>query len=809
MLLRDAAGFQPGDTILIIQMKGAVIDSSNTAGFGEIIDYRGAGNYEFNYIAKKNGNQISLKNKLLASYNIPDGRVQVVRVPWYKGDITVNTTLTAMDWDGTKGGVLVLNTAGNIRLNASIDVSGKGFKGGIGINTGNISPACNIMLYAGPYSAGAAQKGESIVSVSENISYGRGALASGGGGGQGNNSGGGGGGNGGVGGTGGYQAYSCTNGQVDNRGFGGRPLSIFNTQKIFLGGGGGAGDVNNFSGLMGGGGNGGGIAILIGKDLVTNSNEITVAGGDAPECVPNNLQNNCNEGMGGGGAGGSVLLNIENFSDQATIDITGGKGADMRGEAGAKAGPGGGGGGGIAWFNDFIQPANAVVAQSGGAAGVNVNSSNDPWGATDGDAGRNYFSLELTTSNIPATSNIESIGFNQTSQSCTEFIFDGYAQTSIAAITSWNWDFGDGTQQAGKQVTHRYANGGDYKVSLYVTDAFGCKDTTEKIVKPGAIDAKAGTDLTVCANSSFTLQGTGGTTYSWSPGIFLNDSTQATPVGSVQGTTLFTLIAREGICEDTAVVLVTVKKPQQLVAPVDVSGCEGSSLQLKGNNGNNVSYEWAPAALFTDPKSADPLVKATGNTSFIVTITEPVCSTTQQFMVSMTVLPKPNVNANKSNDVDCNHATATLMATGADQYSWTPATNLNNAAIANPVATISTTTLFTVTGTTAQGCSATDTITVARNAGGMAYFKMPNAFTPNNDRINDCFGVERFGNITLQEFSVYNRWGNKVFTTKNPSECWNGYYQGKLLDTGGYGYVIKGKSECGPIDLKGVVLLIR
>ena len=808
MLVQHADAFQPGDTIVIIQMKGAVIDSSNTPNFGDIVNYRSAGNYEFNYILRKNGNQIIFKNKMLAGYNIPDGNVQLIRVPYYKTDVIINTPLTAANWDGFKGGVLVLNVAGNIRLNAAIDVSGKGFRGGIGMNRKTPVLTCGVNIYTGPASAAAAQKGESIVTLSENINYGRGAPASGGGGGQGENSGGGGGGNGGVGGYGGYQQYNCTNGIFDNRGVGGRPMDYSGTQRAFLGSGGGAGDSNNEPGMNPGGGNGGGIAIIIGNNLMTNANEINVSGADAPECVLNG-PGSCHDGMGGGGAGGSILLNLSGYADQTTFDITGGKGADMRGTEAGQTGPGGGGGGGIVWFNDLFQPANAVVAQSGGPAGVNVNSANDPWGAMDGDPGRNLYSLVLPFSTISSTPNIESIGFNQTTQSCTQILFDGFAQTNITGITSWNWDFGDGTQQTGQQVSHNYATGGDFVVSLFVTDAFGCKDTTVKTVKPGSIDATAGTALTICANASFTLQGTGGTTYSWSPGSFLNDSTQAAPVGSIQQTTRFTVVARDGVCEDTASVLVTIQDPQQLIAPTNVSGCEGSALQLKGNNGNAVSYEWSPSALVSDPTVADPIATASGNTAFTVKITEPVCNTSQEFPVLLTVLPKPDVQAQKSNDVDCNHATANLMATGAEQYSWMPASNLNNSSIANPVATITATTLFTVTGTTTAGCTATDTVTVVRSAGGNSHFAMPNAFTPNNDGKNDCFGVQKSGDISLQEFSIYNRWGHRVFSTKNPSECWNGNYQGKLLETGGYAYVIKGKSDCGAVDFKGIVMLIR
>ena len=71
-----------GDTVLLIQMKGAVIDTTNTPAFGTVIDYKNAGNYEYNYVKSKSGNIIELKNKLTRQYNIPLGKVQLIRVPY-------------------------------------------------------------------------------------------------------------------------------------------------------------------------------------------------------------------------------------------------------------------------------------------------------------------------------------------------------------------------------------------------------------------------------------------------------------------------------------------------------------------------------------------------------------------------------------------------------------------------------------------------------------------------------------------------------------------------------------------------------
>src|SRR5690606_30223630 len=69
----DASGFHAGDTVLMIQMKGATIDTSNTASFGSVLNYNGAGNYEFNTIKSVSGNTITLFYQVKRNYDIPGG----------------------------------------------------------------------------------------------------------------------------------------------------------------------------------------------------------------------------------------------------------------------------------------------------------------------------------------------------------------------------------------------------------------------------------------------------------------------------------------------------------------------------------------------------------------------------------------------------------------------------------------------------------------------------------------------------------------------------------------------------------------
>ena len=86
---------------------------------------------------------------------------------------------------------------------------------------------------------------------------------------------------------------------------------------------------------------------------------------------------------------------------------------------------------------------------------------------------------------------------------------------------------------------------------------------------------------------------------------------------------------------------------------------------------------------------------------------------------------------------------------------------------------------------------------------------MPNAFTPNNDGYNDCYGLKYWGVIEALDFTIYNRWGAKVFHTNKPGDCWDGRYRGEPQNPDVYVYMISAKTSCGNVERKGTFVLIR
>jgi gliding motility-associated-like protein len=802
LTVEDGSAFNAGDTVIMIQMKGAIIDSSNTSNFGTITDYKSSGNYEFNYVKRRSGNVVELKNRLTRTYELPNGKVQLVRVPYYQ-NATITNTLTCLPWDGSKGGVLVLNVQDSITLNANIDVSGKGFRGGIY----NENPVyyCDIDSFLIRNTSGSygAYKGESIF-LNNSLPGGRGKIANGGGGGNATNGGGGGGSNSGAGGTGGNQYVgTLCNTNFQNGGIGGASLLYNNSSnRIFLGGGGGAGQGNEEN--LGNGGNGGGIAIIIANKIKSNNYSIN-SKGDAPLVVPISPND---DGRSGGGAGGTILLNYERLLDNLNLSVQGGKGDDCTASPIVNLhGPGGGGGGGTIWINQAAYAPNITTNISGGLSGRNINIGNNPWGATNGSNGNALTDLILPIDNILFKPNIDSVRINKSMTTCVDFDFKGLAYTNSSPIQTWQWYLGDGNTANTQNLSHSYLPG-NYTVKLVVTDINGCKDSISTNVIASILTVDAGRDSTICSSQSVQLLGTsnGGIQFLWTPAAYLNNSSILNPVATPPaGNTKFFLVAINASgCTLTDSVDIFVRSANTFSINPPDAVCLKDSIQLFAGGGD--IYQWTPGGM----SIPNPLVSPNTTTMYSVQITDTLCNNSSNLSTIITVFPLPNVLANKLNDIDCFNSSARLTASGAMQYSWTPLSGLNNPTIPNPFATVTLPTQYIVKGTDINGCINYDSVTVNITADNKGTYLMPTGFTPNNDGLNDCYGVKFWGIITELDFRIYNRWGEIIFHTNKPGECWNGSYKGLPQDPAVFVYFIKAKTTCeNYIFRKGTFVLIR
>jgi gliding motility-associated-like protein len=139
---------------------------------------------------------------------------------------------------------------------------------------------------------------------------------------------------------------------------------------------------------------------------------------------------------------------------------------------------------------------------------------------------------------------------------------------------------------------------------------------------------------------------------------------------------------------------------------------------------------------------------------------------------------------------------------------WLPASNLNDAASYKPVFVGDVEKTYTIKLTTAAGCITIDTQVVKINKNIVIY--VPNAFTPNNDNLNDVLKPFMIGIKELVYFKIFNRWGELVYETKKMNEGWNGRYKGAPVQSHTLVWMLQGIGADDKIyNAKGSTILIR
>ncbi len=338
----------------------------------------------------------------------------------------------------------------------------------------------------------------------------------------------------------------------------------------------------------------------------------------------------------------------------------------------------------------------------------------------------------------------------------------------------------------------------------------GCiaKDTVLISVNPGPVITKTG-DAVICHDKTLQLNVAGGSSYAWLPAPSLSSLTIANPVAApVVSTVYYVTVTDNSQCSQSDSIRITVTPPPVFSISPDMGDCSGTPVQLNAGGGNN--YSWQPAAGLSDANTARPVASPAATTLYTVKIKATACNDSATLSTRVTVLPLPMVQASSSNEIDCQHPTSQLAAAGGVSWLWQPATGLNDSSIARPLVSPSQTTLYTVKGTDMNGCSGYDTVNVQVTHTGDLQVNLPNAFSPNSDGKNDCFGLSRYAGLLQQlDFSVYDRFGVRIFHTSNPLNCWDGRYKGTMQPAGGFVYIVKASTFCGSIFKKGVVMLLK
>jgi gliding motility-associated-like protein len=472
------------------------------------------------------------------------------------------------------------------------------------------------------------------------------------------------------------------------------------------------------------------------------------------------------------------------------------------------------------------------------------NTNSNPFNKVYKTAGRYFTKLLIETDKGCKTDTTKSITVTSVPvvnfilpEVCLNDAFANFTDSSYIADRSesnftYNWNFGDGNTSNDKNPKHKYTSVGDYAVTLKVTSKDGCSATAIKAFTVNGSNPVA--DFTVlnennlCSNTTVQIRNASVVTPGnitkveiwWdgigSPTTFVTDENPVAgeiysynyPISASARTYQIKLKAYSGVvCSfETSKQVVINGSPKVLFEPMPAICMNDGPRQITqatetlGVQGNSFySGKGVSPTGFFNPQLAGA---GTSSIKYVYTSSNGCTDSAQQMI---TVYANPQVNAGP----DLFVLEGGSIVINADvkgnelSFNWSPPTYLNNSTIQRPTSTPLADIVYSLTVTGQGACTGKDNVAIKV----LLAPTVPNAFSPNNDGINDTWNIEYLETYPGAVIEVFNRYGQRVFISRGYSKAWNGQVNGNPLPAGVYYYIIDPKN--GRKALTGSLTILR
>lgn len=217
-----------------------------------------------------------------------------------------------------------------------------------------------------------------------------------------------------------------------------------------------------------------------------------------------------------------------------------------------------------------------------------------------------------------------------------------FSNQSSADVTQLSWNFGNGENSSQNNPIIFYTNGGNYNVTLIVTNNYGCTDTLQKNISiPQPLPVSISSSTTLCLGNSYTLNATGGFAYNWSPAVSLNNYTVSNPVATPSVSTQYTvdIYALNSLGDTCIYSLFTTVNVSTLSAsnisavavPDTIS--KGQTSQLILNAPPGYAVQWYPSNIVIPNNNYTVASSPYQTTTYTITVNDGFCSKTTTVMV--------------------------------------------------------------------------------------------------------------------------------------------------------------------------------
>lgn len=272
---------------------------------------------------------------------------------------------------------------------------------------------------------------------------------------------------------------------------------------------------------------------------------------------------------------------------------------------------------------------------------------------------------------------------------------------TATGASAYTWSPGTGLNTTtGSMVI---ANPNQSMIYSVIGTSLGCNSATQNsnlTVVPNPTITLSPASPTICAGSSINLSGAGANTYNWAPSTGLSSSVGSNVSASPPSTQEYTVVGTSNTCTHSAIITVTViPVPVLITSSTTNTICAGYSANLTVTGAGN--YSWSPSTGLNTAFGG--FVTATPGVTTIYTIigNNGLCTGTATLPVY--VVPLPDVNISTPNPFICNGSSVTIYASGAQNFTWSPANTLSSGSGAQVVASPSVSTNYTIVGYNSLG----------------------------------------------------------------------------------------------------------
>lgn len=349
-----------------------------------------------------------------------------------------------------------------------------------------------------------------------------------------------------------------------------------------------------------------------------------------------------------------------------------------------------------------------------------------------------------------------------------------------------------------------------YVVNL---DDNGCLNSDTVLVRvTDKVTLHVMNDTTICRGDTIQLRlQSDAFTYSWSPSAQILNPFSSNPFAVTNNKTVYSVTANIGSCSATGSVTVSTVPYPIAYAGKDTLICYNTLAYLHGTTDAS-TFKWVPATGLNKDDIINPIANPAKTTSYILSAYDTRgCPKPSFDTIVVTVLPPIQAFAGNDTSVVLEQPLQ-MQATGGSGYIWSPGVGLSATNIVNPIALYNETfnqIRYKVIVFNEANCRDSAFVTVRVFNTGPTVF-VPTAFTPNGDGKNDILKPIVAGMKQFEQFSVFNRWGQQVFSTQSNGKGWDGTVNGVPQSPGTYVWWVKASDYKGaPYFKKGTVILIK